>query len=107
MIEKVRSIAMISSLQSVGLSVAGLISAPSQDGKRDGKRSGAIRLGSPGWPSIKVNYDNFTEMNPLCNRHPGFVHLRGRRLAIKLARTADVAGARSAVSPPAPVAPNP
>jgi hypothetical protein len=56
---------MISSLQSVDLRGAGLISAPSQDGKQDGKRSGGNCPLSPQPVNDVGNYDNFTKMNLL------------------------------------------
>ena len=31
-------------------------------------------------PPLAEIYDNFTNMNPLCNRRPGFVQLPGGRL---------------------------
>src|SRR3954471_13546074 len=71
MIEKVRSIAMSSSLGKRGLRVAGLISTPSRYGKRPDDASdpglGAISAGetvSAGQRNA-LNYNNFTKVNPL------------------------------------------
>jgi hypothetical protein len=59
MIEKVRSIAMISSLDEGWWGVAALISTPSADGKRPRNPTTDDRCRQP---TVEC-YDNFTKMN--------------------------------------------
>src|SRR5712671_1586425 len=97
MIEKVRSIAMITSLQNAGGELPGLYrrrpataSDPVTRHKRflsafpHAKRMPPLRppLG-PAWPEVtrRPHYSNFTKVNPFCNRHGGCVQLGKVRLA--------------------------
>src|SRR6188472_1591276 len=65
MIEKVRSMAMILSLKRKRwFGVAGLISAPSRYGKRPPDRLAGASPQARG-PNANMDYDDFTEMNPI------------------------------------------
>src|SRR6202022_3364409 len=68
MIEKVRSIAMISSLKSAGGSCGAYIDAI---GERQATSQGARRRRDP--RSRGEDYNNFTKMNPLCKGRGDFV----------------------------------
>jgi hypothetical protein len=74
MIEKVRSIAMISSLKKGWWELRAYIGAIAE------RQATGRNAPNPGGQSTRENYNNFTNMNLLCTGHPGFVHLLGNRL---------------------------
>jgi hypothetical protein len=92
------------------MGVAALISAPPSNGKRpqaSGKRRQAIRRHAPAHPRPQLtawNYNNFTNMNPPCNGHPGCVQLcrdslsSTERLAV-LRRCRDLTDGASGAEP--------